>query len=73
MSSSYGAGEMFYDVEGSEMDDLDNEVHNIAKRQDQNKIVKPDDIKIDFNEDNADEKMSRTVNGQKGFFEFTSE
>ena len=57
MSSSYGAGEMFYDVEGSEMDDLDNEVHNIAKRRQQeglqnnNMVIKPEDVKIDFTDD----------------------
>ena len=51
MSSSYGAGEMFYDVEGSEMDDLDNEVHNIAKKQMSKEPVKQEEIKIEFSDE----------------------
>ena len=31
MSSSYG-NDFYYDIEGSDIDDLDNEVSNIAKK-----------------------------------------
>lgn len=34
MSSSYG-GDFYYDPEGSDIDDLDNEVSNIARKQQQ--------------------------------------
>ena len=51
--SSYGPGDMFYDVEASEIDELDNEVSNIAKKRFEKKnddMIKPEDVKIDFAE-----------------------
>jgi hypothetical protein len=76
MSSSYG-GDFYYDPDGSDIDDLDNEVSNIARKQRQIRYelhqsnsssndlrqppVKHDDIQIDIDSQEQAENKMATT------------
>ena len=61
MSSSGGE---IYDVENSEFEDLDNEVHNVTKKL-QNEQVNVDDVKIEFSEKHTPRKAGEELNQEE--------